>query len=325
MRIDLGRQVAQRFATSFFLMCLVACLLPCRSEAQQSSQQSSSPTPAPATQDQKATPATNPDSSSQSQPQSTAPDSPKPSASKSQNNNDPVQATTTTQNNQSGTSKDRLFFTLPNFLTLENAGQVPPLTSKQKFAVVARGSFDYVQYPWYGFLSGISQWEDSEPGYGQGAEGYAKRFGAAFADGTIENFFTGAIIPSVLHQDPRYFQLGHGSFMHRTLYAVSRNLITRTDSGKNQFNYSEVVGGALSAAISTYSYHPKSHVFSTPNPPYYRFVASDRTLKNTASVWGTQYGYDTLTLVVKEFWPDIRRMLKHQPKAGMEPASTATH
>jgi hypothetical protein len=313
MRIDLGRQVAPRFATSFFLLCLVACVLPCRSEAQQPSSANS----APATQDQKSTPSTSSDSSSQSQPQTTTPDSSKPSAPKSQPNNDPIQATTTTQNNESGTSKDRLFFTLPNFLTLENAGQVPPLTAKQKYAVVARGSFDYVQYPWYGFLSGISQWEDSEPGYGQGAEGYAKRFGAAFADGTIENFFTGAIIPSVLHQDPRYFQLGHGSFMHRTWYAMSRNLITRTDSGKNQFNYSEVVGGALSAAISTYTYHPKSHVFSTPNPPYYRFVASDRTLKNTASVWGTQYGYDTLTLVVKEFWPDIRRMLKHQPKMGM--------
>lgn len=226
---------------------------------------------------------------------------------------DPVEATTPQdQSNPSGTSKDRLFFALPNFLTLENAGQVPPLTAKEKFKVVARGSFDYVQYPWYGFLSGISQWEDSEPGFGQGAEGYAKRFGAAFADGTIENFFTGALLPAALHEDPRYFELGHGSFMHRTLYAMSRNLITRTDSGKNQFNFSEVVGGAMSAAVSTYSYHPKSHVFSTPTPPYYRFVASDRTLKNTASVWGTQYGYDTLTLVVKEFWPDIRRKIKHQ-------------
>lgn len=238
--------------------------------------------------------------------------------------NDPVKATTQDQSNTSGTSKDRLFFALPNFLTLENAGQVPPLTAKEKFKVVARGSFDYVQYPWYGFLSGISQWEDSEPGFGQGAEGYAKRFGAAFADGTIENFFTGAIFPAVLHEDPRYFELGHGSFMHRTFYAMSRNLITRTDSGKNQFNFSEVVGGAVSAAVSTYSYHPKSHVFSTPNPPYYRFVASDRTLANTASVWGTQYGYDTLTLVIKEFWPDIRRKLKHQPNGAMVETGDAT-
>jgi hypothetical protein len=209
----------------------------------------------------------------------------------------------------SGTSNDRLFFTLPNFLTLENAGQVPPLTTRQKYAVVFRGSFDYVLYPWYGFLSGISQAEDSEPGYGQGAEGYGKRYGAAFADGTIENFFTGAILPSLLHQDPRYFQSGNGGFWHRTFYAASRNLITRNDSGKNEFNYSEVVGGALSAAISTYSYHPKG---TNPQSPH--FIPSDRTLDNTAKVWATQYGYDTLTLVVKEFWPDIRRAIKHKSR-----------
>src|SRR6266478_2545476 len=66
------------------------------------------------------------------------------------------------QSEQSGTSKDRLFFTLPNFLTVENAGQIPPLTSGQKFKVVARSSFDYVEFPWYGFLSAISQAENSE-------------------------------------------------------------------------------------------------------------------------------------------------------------------
>jgi hypothetical protein len=219
-----------------------------------------------------------------------------------------------------GTSNDRLFFTLPNFLTLENAGRVPPLTTRQKFAVVTRGSFDYVQYPWYAFLSGISQAEDSEPGFGQGAAGYAKRFGTSFADGTIENFMTGAILPSLLHQDPRYFQSGHGTVWHRTWYAMSRNLITRTDSSNNQFNYSEVVGGALSAAISTYSYHPRSHLFATTTPGVYRFVPSDRTVPNTAKVWATQYGYDTMTLVVKEFWPDIHRKLTHKSKPN-EPAA----
>jgi hypothetical protein len=220
---------------------------------------------------------------------------------------------------QSGTSKDRLFFTLPNFLTLENAGHLPPLTTKQKYAVVARGSFDYVQIPWYGFLSAVSQAEDSEPGLGQGWDGYGKRFATAFADGTIENFMVGAVFPSMLKQDPRYYQLGHGSFIHRTLYAASRNVITLTDSGKKQFNYSEVVGGAFSAAFSTFTYHPRSHVFQTPEGP--RYIPSDRTLDNAAKVWGVQYGYDTLTLVVKEFWPDIRRILLHKNRAG--PASSA--
>jgi hypothetical protein len=199
----------------------------------------------------------------------------------------------TTDKNQ-GTSNDRLFFALPNFLTLENGRNVPPLTVGQKFKVVARGSFDYIQIPWYAALAGISQAENSEPGYGQGAEGYAKRLGSAFADGTIENFMTSAILPSVLHQDPRFFQDGQGGFWHRTGYAVSRIFVTRTDSGHQQFNFSEVFGSAAAAAISTYSYHPQA----------------DRTPANTASVWGTQVGYDTITYVVKEFWPDIRRKLK---------------
>jgi len=194
----------------------------------------------------------------------------------------------------SGTSKDRLFYTLPNFLTLENADQVPPLTAGEKYKVVARSSFDYVQYPWYGFLAGISQAENSEPGYGQGAAGYGKRFGAALADGTIENFLTSAVFPSVLRQDPRFFQSGKGGFWHRVGYAMGRVVITRGDSGNSQFNVSEIFGSALSAGISTYSYHPHA----------------DRTLSNTASVWGSQVGYDTLTYVVKEFWPDIRRKLR---------------
>ncbi len=236
------------------------------------------------------------------------PASPQPTAA------DKKDAKTTSDIAGPGTSNDRLFFTLPNFLTIENAGQVPPLTTRQKYAVVLRGSFDYVQYPWYAFLSGISQAENSEPGYGQGWEGYGKRFGAAFADGTIENFMTGAILPSLLHQDPRYFQSGHGSFTHRMLYAMSRNLITRNDSGKNGFNFSEVVGGGLSASISTYGYHPKGRYVTTTTPGVLHYIPSDRTLANTSKVWATQYGYDTLTLVVKEFWPDIRRKIRKTPK-----------
>jgi hypothetical protein len=193
----------------------------------------------------------------------------------------------------SGTSKDRLFFALPNFLTVENGANIPPLSTGQKFKVVARSSFDYVQIPWYAALAGISQAQNSEPGYGQGAEGYAKRFGSAAADGIIENFMVQAIFPSILSQDPRFFQESEGGFWHRTGYAVTRIVVTRTDSGRHQFNFSEVLGSAAGASISTYSYHP----------------SADRTPSNVAKVWGTQMGYDTITLVVKEFWPDIRRKL----------------
>lgn len=232
--------------------------------------------------------------------------SPQPQSNSPSQAAPPVQNPPTPDKNQNpgknkpeGVSKDRLFYALPNFLTLENAGQVPPLTTKEKFKVVTKGSFDYVQIPWYAFLAGISQAENSEAGYGQGAAGYGKRFGAYFADGTIENYMTGAILPAVLRQDPRYFQSGKGSFMHRTGYSVSRIFVTRGDSGRQQFNASEILGSALSAGISTYSYHPHA----------------DRTLPNTLSVWGTQVGYDTITLVVKEFWPDIRRKMSKHKKA----------
>lgn len=198
-------------------------------------------------------------------------------------------------NPNTGTSNDRLFYALPNFLTVQNTN-LPPMTARQKFKAVVRSSFDYVQYPWYAFQAGLDQAQNSEPGYGQGAAGYAKRYGAGFADGTLENFMTGAVLPSLLRQDPRFYQTSNGTFLHRTGYAISRIFIIRTDSGGEQFNFSEVVGAGLSAGISTYSYHPRG----------------DRNLGNAATVWGTLVGWDTVTIVVKEFWPDIQRKLSHK-------------
>jgi hypothetical protein len=207
------------------------------------------------------------------------------------------------QSSQSGTSNGRLFYAMPNFLTVGNSASLPPLTVKQKFAVVARGAFDYFEYPWYGALAGIGQAENSEPGYGQGVEGYAKRYGAEFADGTIENFWTSAIMPSVLHEDPRFYQMPAGTFTHRAVYAGSRIFITRTDSGHRQFNFSEIFGSLFAAFISTYSYHPRM----------------EHTVGNSLSVWGSEVGYDTITIEVKEFWPDIQKKFSHKkndPPAG---------
>ena len=212
-----------------------------------------------------------------------------------------------TQEQTTGTSNDRLFWTLPNFLTVKTK-EIPPLTTGQKFKVVARGTFDPIEYVYIGFLAGISQASDSEPGFGQGAQGYAKRFGSAFADNAIENFFTGAILPSILKQDPRFYQSGHGSFGRRTEYAISRIFLTRSDSGKTQFNCSEICGSAISAGISTFSYHPRE----------------DRNIGNAFSVWGTQVGWDTVTIVVKEFWPDIHRKLSKKKNAAAAATTPAT-
>jgi hypothetical protein len=223
-----------------------------------------------------------------------------PTSTSAPQNTQPGQTSQGSQDQKTadGASKDRLFFALPNFLTLENSAHVPPMTTGQKFKVAVRSSFDYVQYPWYAALAGISQAQNSEPGYGQGAEGYAKRYGAAFADGTIENFMVNAVLPSVLRTDPRYYQLGKGTFWHRTGYSLSRLFVTRTDSGHNTFNFAEIGGSGMAAAISTYSYHPEA----------------DKTFSNTATVWGTQVAYDAMRIVLNEFWPDIRRKF-HKDKA----------
>ncbi len=197
----------------------------------------------------------------------------------------------TTKEQQTGTSDERLFWVIHDFLLIENAKPLPPLSPGAKFKVVARNTFDRVNFPVYGVLAGISQAENSEAGYGQGAAGYGKRYAAAFADHTIQSFMTGAILPSILRQDPRYFQLGKGGFWRRTGYAVSRIFVTRADSGRMQFNSSEIFGSAISAGICTYTYHPRS----------------DHTVRNSLGVLGTQVGLDTMTSVLNEFWPDIHR------------------
>ena len=289
-------------ATISFSALMFAPPARCQEQKQEQGQDQTQQQAQPPTQQSAPTP-----SSQQQQPPANPPASAasKPAAQNSDQNKD--QKTGATEE-QSAVSKDRLFFALPNFLTIENAGKVPPLSTKQKFKVVALGSFDKVEFGWYAVLAGIGQAENSEPGYGQGAQGYGKRYGAALADGTIENFMTQAVLPSVFRQDPRYFAMGKGGFWRRAEYAASRIFITRGDSGNNQFNVSEILGSALSAGISTYGYHP----------------GEDRTVDNSLKVWGTQVGYDTITLVIKEFWPDIRRAIGKKKNASPAANSTAT-
>ena len=243
-------------------------------------------------------------------------------SSNSGQNKDKSSQNTSGQGKVAGTSNDRLLYALPNFLTLQQSARLPPLTAREKFKVVALGNFDPVQYPWWGLLSAISQAENSDPAYGQGWVAYARRYGTTAGDSTVENFMVGAVFPSILHQDPRFYQSSPGGYVHRAGYAISRIFVTRADSGKSQFNYSEIGGAAVAAAISTYSYHPSSTYISTPTNPHL-FVPSERTLANTASVWETQVGLDTITIVIKEFWPDVHRKLSHKsghgPPAGPGP------
>ncbi len=280
---------------------------PATSQPGASTQSQSQPAPSHPQPGQSSSQTTSPAQNPPADPNQAKDQSQSPSQNKDQANPAAKDANTPNSNAANSNSKDRLFFALPNFLTVENAANVPPLTAGEKFKLVGRSAFDPVQFVWYAALAGISQASNSEPGFGQGAEGYGKRYGAYFADGTIENFFVGAIFPSILRTDPRFFQSSTGTFMHRTGYAISRAFVTRSDSGHSVFNASEIFGSAVASAISTYSYHPHPGYHPGQDGPY---IESDRTLKNTASVWGSQVGYDTITFVIKEFWPDVRRKLK---------------
>jgi hypothetical protein len=190
---------------------------------------------------------------------------------------------------------DRMFYVMPNYLTVDSQSQVPPVSWKEKFAMAAKGSFDPYEFTIVGIVAGIRQAENSSPGFGQGAEGYAKRYGAAFADQVDGNIMVGGVFPTILKIDPRYYQLGQGSFMHRFGYAFSRIFIARTDSGKNTFNVPEFAGNATAIAISNF-YYP----------------AADRGALTSLSGWGTQMGIDAFGNELKEFWPDIHRYLQNR-------------
>ncbi|MGB7727244.1 MAG: hypothetical protein WBL50_04385 [Candidatus Acidiferrum sp.] len=96
---------------------------------------------------------------------------------------------------QRGTPNDRILWTMANFLTLENAGDIPPLTVRRKFKVTARGGFDAFEFVLIVLVTGINQASNSNPTYGQGMQGYAKRYGTAYGDNAIENFMASAVFP----------------------------------------------------------------------------------------------------------------------------------
>jgi hypothetical protein len=190
---------------------------------------------------------------------------------------------------------DRMFYVMPNYLTVGSQSQVQPVSWKEKFAMAAKGSFDPYEFTIVGIVAGIRQAENSSPGFGQGAEGYAKRYGAAFADQVDGNIMVGGVFPTLLKVDPRYFQLGNGSFAHRFGYAIDRLFIARTDSGTHIFNVPEFAGNATAIAISNV-YYP----------------ASDRSFSSSLSDWGTQMGLDAFGNELKEFWPDIHGYLQRR-------------
>jgi hypothetical protein len=152
--------------------------------------------------------------------------------------------------------RQRILGVVPNFY-VSYVWHAAPLSPKQKFGLALRSSIDPVTFLIDGATAGIEQSQDYLSGYGQGASGYAKRFGAAYADDFIATMIGGAILPSVFHQDPRYFYKGTGSIESRALHAISFVVICRGDNGHLQPNYSNVLGSLASAGISNL-YYPTS-------------------------------------------------------------------
>ena len=196
---------------------------------------------------------------------------------------------------ETGTVNDRIFEVLPNYGTVENSKELPPLTTGQKFRLATAGVLDWGAYPFNAILSGIAQAKNDPKEWGQGWDAYGKRYGTSFADNSIGTYMTTAIFPSLLREDPRYYQLGKGRFAHRAYRAINRLFITRTDSGETRFNFSESLGNASAAAISNI-YH----------------VPEDRTASRNAATFAFLILYDGLDNELKEFWPDIRRKVFHK-------------
>jgi Carboxypeptidase regulatory-like domain len=151
--------------------------------------------------------------------------------------------------------KQRIFGIIPNFYVVYDRNAAP-LTPKLKFRLATKVLIDPVTILGVAAIAGINQAGDV-PNYGQGAQGYAKRFGAAYTTGATNIMIGGAILPSLLHQDPRYFYQGTGTKRSRAWHAISSTVITRGDDGSRQPNYSTIGGDLASAAIAN-AYYPAS-------------------------------------------------------------------
>jgi len=149
--------------------------------------------------------------------------------------------------------KQRVFGVIPNFYVSYIPDAVP-LTSKQKFKLAWRTTVDPFTFVFNGGIAGVEQAQNDFSGYGQGAQGYAKRYGAAYGDVVTGTFIGSAILPSLLKQDPRYFYKGTGSKRSRILYAIANAVICKGDNGHWQANYSSILGSLAAGGISNLYY-----------------------------------------------------------------------
>lgn len=186
----------------------------------------------------------------------------------------------------------RILGIIPNFRAVSTTERLPPQTVHEKFMTATQDSFDYSAVFIPTVLAGVNLARRSTPEFGTGAGGYGQYWWHSALDQTSENYMVEFVVPALARQDTRYYTLGHGGFLKRSGYALSRAAVTRTDAGRETFNVSEVGGAAMSAGLSN-AYYP----------------ARERTVGNTMEQWGLDVGIDAGTFWFKEFWPDINRKL----------------
>jgi hypothetical protein len=200
------------------------------------------------------------------------------------------------QDDSKGKQTKRMLWVVPNFAAVSANAQLPPMSTREKFVLAAHDSvLDYSSYTWAGALAGQAMLLNSDPELGHGIAGYGRYYWRTFTDEVSGTFFTEAIVPAIAHEDPRYYTMEQGGFFRRTGYAISRAFVTKTDSGRTRFSFSEVVGNGLEAGLSN-AYYP----------------SEDRGLSQTATNWGTQMESPVLNHIFQEFWPDIRRKVFRQ-------------
>lgn len=149
--------------------------------------------------------------------------------------------------------KQRIAGVIPDF-NVVLGGYAPPISPAQKFSLVLHSSIDPFTIGLAAVLGGYDEISGSHNGYGWGTAGYFKRFGAQYADSVDGAFWGNAVLPSLLHQDPRYFRMGTGSLKRRILHAALSTVICRGDNGHNQFSFSNIAGNVIAGGISNLYY-----------------------------------------------------------------------
>jgi hypothetical protein len=199
---------------------------------------------------------------------------------------------------QRGSQTERILDIIPNFRAVNTDERLPAQSVKEKFLTATDDSFDYSAIFVPAMLASYSMATNATPEFHQGAAGYARYFWHAAVDQTSENYMVEFVVPVVTHEDTRYYTLGRGGFLKRTGYALSRAVITRSDSGNEVFNVSEVFGAGASAFLSSL-YYP----------------SRERSFVNTGTEWGLDIGIDAASFMAKEFWPDVHHLLFRDGKS----------